>query len=169
MKFGTMELLLIFLIIFFVLGPEKTVLAARKLGKFLRTLKVYISSITGDLKETVEEPLKDIASPITDLTSSIQQPVKDLTNAIQQPMKDLADSMEQPMNELSQGIEQPINDLNRSLSQVDVSIPAAGAAAQATAQASKTKPVEETLNLDELEVAELDEPETNETVEEAAP
>ena len=168
MKIGTMELLLIFLIIFFVLGPEKTVLAARKLGKFLRTVKVYISSITGDLKETVEEPLKDIASPITDLTSSIQQPVKDLTNAIQQPMKEFADSVEKPMNELSAGIEKPLNELNQTMSRVDVSI-SETAAAPKEKPAVKAKPAEEAINLDELEIAELDEPETNETVEEAAP
>ena len=157
MKIGTMELLLIFLIIFFVLGPEKTVLAARKLGKFLRTVKVYISSITGDLKETVEEPLKDIASPITDLTSSIQQ-----------PMKEFADSVEKPMNELNAGIEKPLNELNQTMSRVDVSIPET-AAAPKEKPAVKAKPAEEAINLDELEIAELDEPETNETVEEAAP
>ena len=89
MKIGTMELIVIFLVIFFVLGPEKTVLYARKLGKWLRTLKVYIGSLTGELQETIvqplqdiQEPLKDIAKPLEDLSSSLQQPVNELNSTL---------------------------------------------------------------------------------------
>ena len=84
-----MELIVIFLIVFFVLGPEKTILAARKLGKLLRTLKVYITSITGDLRETVveplqeiQEPLKDIAAPLSELTEAIEKPAQELNKTV---------------------------------------------------------------------------------------
>ena len=77
-----MELIVIFLVVFFVLGPEKTVMYARKLGKWLRTFKVYIGSLTGELQETIvqplqeiQEPLKDISKPLEDLSSSLQDPV----------------------------------------------------------------------------------------------
>ncbi len=84
MKIGTSEFIVIFLVIFFVLGPEKTILAARKLGKLLRTLKVYITSLTGDLRETVVEPLQEIQEPLKDITA----PLNDLTNVVQQPINE---------------------------------------------------------------------------------
>lgn len=85
MKIGTMEFIVIFLVVFFVLGPEKTVLYARKLGKWLRVLKVYLVSLTGELRETIVEPLQEISEPLSD----ISKPLEELTKVAQQPLDTL--------------------------------------------------------------------------------
>ncbi len=126
MKIGTMEFIVIFLVVFFVLGPERTVLYARKLGKLLRTLKVYIGSITNDLRETVVEPLQEL----------------------QEPLKDIA----APLEELTQVTQKSINELNSATYElrkpIDLSKPAAP-------KATETKPEEEAaLEFAELEEAE---------------
>lgn len=85
MKIGTMELIVIFLVVFFVLGPQKTVLYARKLGKWLRTLKVYLASLTGELRETIVEPLQEISDPLKDIT----KPLEELSQVAQKPLDEL--------------------------------------------------------------------------------
>jgi Sec-independent protein translocase protein TatA len=85
MKMGTMELIVVLLVAFLVLGPEKTVLYTRKLGKSLRTLKIYMNSFTDDLKETVVEPLQEIQEPLNDLV----KPLEDVTKSVQQPIDEL--------------------------------------------------------------------------------
>lgn len=85
MKIGTLELIVILLIAFLVLGPERTVLYTRKLGKSLRTLKIYINSFTDDLKETVVEPLQEIQEPLNEL----KKPLEDAVRTVQQPVDEL--------------------------------------------------------------------------------
>lgn len=125
MKIGTMEFIVIFLVVFFVLGPERTVLYARKLGKLLRTLKVYIGSITNDLRETVVEPLQEL----------------------QEPLKDIA----APLEELTQVTQRSVNELNAATRElqkpIDWSKPTAP-------KATETKPDETALEFAELEMAE---------------
>ena len=75
MKIGMMELVVILLVAFFVLGPDKTVAYARKIGKGLRTLRIYVNSFTDDIRETVTEPLQDVAK-------AVQQPVDELKTAV---------------------------------------------------------------------------------------
>lgn len=91
MKIGTMELIVIFLVAFLALGPERTMVYVRKLGKGLRTVKVYMDSLTEDLKETVVEPLQEIEKPLKDLA----EPLSDLTRAVQQPVQELNQSLDQ--------------------------------------------------------------------------
>ena len=90
MKLGGAELLVIFLVMFFVLGPEKTALYARKVGKWLRVLKVYVSSMTDDLKETVVEPLQQMQEPLREIT----RPFEDLTKDVGESMGEISKSME---------------------------------------------------------------------------
>lgn len=95
MKIGTMELLVILIVAFLVLGPEKTVIYARKLGKWLRTLKTYINSITEDLKDTVVEPLKEIQEPLKDITKQLGE----MANAVENPVNDLSKTLENTTSE----------------------------------------------------------------------
>ena len=148
MKIGTWELIVIILIGIFVLGPERVVLYARKLGKLLRTLKVYITSITGDLRETVveplqeiQEPLREIAAPLNELTTAVQQPLNELTTAVQQPLNEIQATVQQSKNEMNAAV----NDLNRSLNT---------ATSVSSKKADETKPEEPELEFAELEDAE---------------
>lgn len=89
MRIGGAELLVILLMAYLLLGPEKTVVYAVKAGKWIRTMKIYISSITEDLTETVEEPLNELKQPLQEL---------------EKPMNILAAELETSAQELSRQI-----------------------------------------------------------------
>lgn len=100
MKLGGAELLVIFLLLFFVLGPERTMLYARKAGKWLRILKVYLSSMTEDLKETVIDPLQEMQEPF----QQIAKPLGDLTKDMNTSLTDVTKSFD----DISREIERPV-------------------------------------------------------------
>lgn len=96
MKIGTMELLVILLIAFLVLGPDRTAAYTKKLGKGLRTLRIYMNSFTEDVTETVTEPLRDLQQPLEEL----KKPFEDL----QKPLEESLQAVRAPMDELEQAV-----------------------------------------------------------------
>lgn len=132
MKIGGTELLIIFVVMLVVLGPERTTLYARKIGRWLRILKVYLSSMTEDLRETVIEPLSEIQEPLKE----ISKPFEDLT-------KDLTESM----NEISRPFEDASTDMNRSIRDIEHAVK--DASEGASRQAPRKEP-EETLEMAEF-------------------
>ena len=91
MQIGGTELLVIFLVILVVWGPERTTLYARKLGKWLRVAKVYVSSMTEELKETVAEPLSEIQEPLKQITKPLETLTSEITDTMNDVSKPLAD------------------------------------------------------------------------------
>lgn len=91
MKVGTFELLVILLVAFLVLGPDQTLAYARKVGKGLRTLRIYMDSFTEDIRENVTEPLNELAQPLTELT----KPIDDISKAVREPLNELDLSLRQ--------------------------------------------------------------------------
>lgn len=85
MQIGTMELIVLLVVAFLVLGPERMVTYARKLGRFLRIAKVYLGTMTEDLKETVIEPLEELQEPLKEIT----KPLNDLTKETEATMGDI--------------------------------------------------------------------------------
>jgi sec-independent protein translocase protein TatB len=51
---GMNELIVIFVLAGIVLGPERIVRVAREAGKFIRNLKGYFASLTGELKSELD-------------------------------------------------------------------------------------------------------------------
>lgn len=100
MKLGGAELLVIVLVMVFVLGPERTVLYARKAGKWLRVLKVYLSSMTEDLRETVIEPLQEIQEPL----KAMAKPIDELTEAVAASAEGISDSLEKASQDIGRSI-----------------------------------------------------------------
>lgn len=85
MKIGTMELVVILLVAFLVLGPDQTLAYARKIGKGLRTLRVYMNSFTEDIRENVTEPLNELTEPLAE----IAKPLEDVAKTVQEPLREL--------------------------------------------------------------------------------
>ena len=103
MNIGGTELLIIFAVMFVVLGPERTMLYARKIGKWLKIMKVYLSSMTEDLRETVAEPLQQMQEPLKEITKPFEELTHDLTKTV--------DSVSKPLEEASQGINRSFRDI----------------------------------------------------------
>jgi Tat protein translocase TatB subunit len=51
---GMNELIVIFVLAGIILGPERLARVAREAGKFIRNLKGYFSSLTGELKAELD-------------------------------------------------------------------------------------------------------------------
>lgn len=115
MKIGTMEIAVILLVAFFVLGPGDTVLFIRKLGKKLSKLKLYISSFTEDINETVVEPLREIPNPLQE---------------IQQPL----DELKKPLEETMQALRQPLDELGQAVAGAKTAAPETGGSGEASSE-----------------------------------
>jgi len=66
---GGTELVLITLLAVIVLGPERLLVTARKLGVFVREAKAYFNSLTDELKTEMDllEDIKDVKTKIDDI------------------------------------------------------------------------------------------------------
>ena len=100
MKIGFMEFVVIFLIIFLVLGPRKTVLYARKLGKWLQIFRAYISSFTSEFQETVAEPLQEMAEPLKEMA----KPLAETAEAVQAPVRELKKDLNDAVNGTAEAV-----------------------------------------------------------------
>lgn len=60
MKIGFTELILVAIVAFVVIGPDKLPEYARKLGKMLRELKKYTGAASEEIQKNVVEPLNEI-------------------------------------------------------------------------------------------------------------
>ena len=63
MKIGFTELILVAIVAFVVIGPDKLPEYARKLGKMLRELKKYTGAASEEIQKNVVEPLNEIQAP----------------------------------------------------------------------------------------------------------
>ena len=59
MKIGFSELVVVFVVALFVIGPDKLPEYARKLGEALRQFRKASNEMTKDLRESVIEPLEE--------------------------------------------------------------------------------------------------------------
>ena len=140
MKIGTMELIVILLIAFLVLGPDRTIMYTRKLGKGLRTLRIYINSFTEDIRETVTEPLAEIQQPLNELAKPFEE--------LSKPLEEAAKSIQQPVNELKSTV-------NMSEAKLNASLQGRGGSTKPDASAAEAaKPVPEEEELEEAVLVE---------------
>ena len=85
MKIGFTELILVAIVAFVVIGPDKLPEYARKLGKMLRELKKYTGAASEEIQKNVVEPLNEIQAPIKEAVA----PLTDIKKDIDDSMKDV--------------------------------------------------------------------------------
>ncbi|MCD8338174.1 MAG: twin-arginine translocase TatA/TatE family subunit [Lachnospiraceae bacterium] len=88
MKIGATEMLLIFVIILFVAGPDKLPLYIKKIGDVLKGFKDVTSDATKELRENVVEPLAEAQKPLREA----MEPITDITDEINTDMNDIKKS-----------------------------------------------------------------------------
>ncbi len=72
--FGTTEVLVIALLAVVVLGPERMVRVLRELGKLIRNLKAYFSTLSDELKSELD--LMDELKEVNKLKQDIERELK---------------------------------------------------------------------------------------------
>ncbi len=88
MKIGVSELILVFVVALFALGPDRLPEYARKLGEAVAQFKKYSDEATKDIKESVVEPLKEAQRPLKEA----MEPLQDLDQAVRTNAKDIQKS-----------------------------------------------------------------------------
>lgn len=85
MRIGMTELLLVFIVALFALGPERLPAYAKKLGEAVSQFKKYSDEATQEIKKSVVEPLEEVQAPLREAV----KPLEDLDKAVQGNAKDL--------------------------------------------------------------------------------
>ena len=92
LKIGVSELILVFVVALFALGPDRLPEYARKLGEAVAQFKKYSDEATKDIKESVVEPLKEAQRPLKEA----MEPLQDLDQAVRTNAKDIQKSALHP-------------------------------------------------------------------------
>jgi len=88
MKISITELMIVFIVALFALGPDRLPAYARKLGEALSQFRKFSGEVAEDIKETVVEPLEEVqkpireaVEPITEVDKAVRENVRDVKNA----------------------------------------------------------------------------------------
>lgn len=88
MKIGITELIVIFVVALFVIGPDRLPAYARKLGQAMAQFRKYSAEATKDIKESIVEPLEAAQAPLREAV----QPFEELDQSVRADMKELTTS-----------------------------------------------------------------------------
>ena len=85
MKISLIELFVVFVVAFVVIGPDKLPAYMKKGVKLLKEMKGYTSKLTEEINETITDPLKESAAPIKEIADEITKPLEE----VKESMKDI--------------------------------------------------------------------------------
>ena len=88
MQIGIAELIIVFIVALFAVGPDRLPACAKKLGEAVAQFKKYSEEATREIKESVVEPLEAAQAPLREAA----KPLEDLDKAVQGNVKDIKDS-----------------------------------------------------------------------------
>lgn len=88
MRIGIAELVVIFVVALFVVGPDRLPAYARKLGEALAQFRKYSEEATKDIKESIVEPLEEAQRPLREAV----EPLEELDKTVRDNMKEVQDS-----------------------------------------------------------------------------
>lgn len=88
MQIGIAELLIVFIVALFAVGPDRLPAYAKKLGEAVSQFKKYSQEATREIKESVVEPLEEVQAPLREAV----KPLEDLDKTVKGSAKDLKDS-----------------------------------------------------------------------------
>ena len=90
MKFGFMELVVVFIVALLVIGPDRLPSFAQKLGKALQEFRKASADVTRDVRENVIEPLEEAQKPIREA----MEPLEQLDREIRGDLKNMEKSIQ---------------------------------------------------------------------------
>lgn len=88
MRVGMSELVVIFVVALFVVGPDRLPAYAKKLGEALAQFKKYSDEAAKDIKESIVEPLEEAQRPLREAV----EPLEDLKETVTGNVKEVQDS-----------------------------------------------------------------------------
>lgn len=91
MKIGIQELLVVFIVALFVIGPDKLPYYAKKLGQALGQFRKYTEEATKDIRESVVEPLNEAQKPLREAMAPVTELEKDVHKNVDEIKKSISD------------------------------------------------------------------------------
>ncbi len=91
MKIGIQELLVVFIVALFVIGPDKLPYYAKKLGQALGQFRKYTEEATKDIRESVVEPLNEAQKPLREAMAPVTELEKDVRRNVDEMKKSISD------------------------------------------------------------------------------
>lgn len=88
MQIGIAELLIVFIVALFAVGPDRLPGYAKKLGEAVAQFRKYSEEATREIKESVVEPLEEVQAPLREAV----KPLEELDKTVKGSAKDLKDS-----------------------------------------------------------------------------
>lgn len=88
MQIGMTELILVFIVALFALGPDRLPAYAKKLGEAVSQFRKYSQEATREIKESVVEPLEEVQAPLREAV----KPLEDLDRTVRGSVKEVQDS-----------------------------------------------------------------------------
>ena len=88
MRIGITELIVVFIVALFAIGPDRLPAFARKLGQAVSQFKKYSEEAAQEIKESVVEPLEEVQAPLREAV----KPLEDLDRSVRADVKDLKDA-----------------------------------------------------------------------------
>lgn len=85
MRIGMTELIVVFVIALFVIGPDKLPAYTKKLGEALAQFRKYSQEATKEIKENIVEPLEEAQKPLREAV----EPLKELDREVKDNVKDV--------------------------------------------------------------------------------
>ena len=105
MKIGIQELLLVFIVALFVIGPDKLPYYAKKLGQALGQFRRYTEEATRDIRESVVEPLNEAQKPLREAMAPVTELEKDIRRNVDEVKKSISDIGKPTKNENAKNAE----------------------------------------------------------------
>lgn len=88
---GVAEMVVIFIVALFAIGPDRLPSYARKLGEALAQFRKYSEEATRDIKESIVEPLEEAQRPLREAIEPIEELDKTVRGNIKDVQKSFAD------------------------------------------------------------------------------
>lgn len=89
MQIGITELIVVFIIALFALGPDRLPAYAKKLGEAIAQFKKYSEEATEEIKKSVVEPLEEAQAPLREAA----KPMEELDRTVRDNVKDIRSSL----------------------------------------------------------------------------
>ena len=90
MKLGFGEILIIFVVILFIIGPDKIPSFAKKIGEGLKAFRSATSDVTKELKENVVDPLNEASAPLREAMEPLEEMKNEINKSVSDIKKDVA-------------------------------------------------------------------------------
>lgn len=88
MRIGITELIIVFVVALFAVGPDRLPAYAKKLGEAVSQFRKYSEEATREIKESVVEPLEEAQAPLREAV----KPLEELDQTVRGNAKEIKDS-----------------------------------------------------------------------------